>query len=88
VDQQPVVPGLVLGIHGPQGEQDRAVPRDLPLGLRLCRWGASATETHLDGHSYTYEARCEGVRHSHEVRLHESVLFFDELDKISGARHG
>jgi len=87
--------GNVIALHGPAGVGKTSIARN-GIARALCRpfeffslGGASDIATYT-GHSYTYEGSMWGriadaLMHS---KCMNPVLYFDELDKISGTPHG
>jgi ATP-dependent Lon protease len=87
--------GNVIALQGPAGVGKTSIARN-GIAKALCRpfeffslGGASDVATYT-GHSYTYEGSMWGriadsLMHS---KCMNPVLYFDELDKISGTPHG
>jgi ATP-dependent Lon protease len=87
--------GNVIALQGPAGVGKASIARN-GIAKALCRpfeffslGGASDVATYT-GHSYTYEGSMWGriadsLMHS---KCMNPVLYFDELDKISGTPHG
>ncbi|MEW5315024.1 MAG: hypothetical protein WDW38_006481 [Sanguina aurantia] len=90
----PVARGLVIGFHGPPGcgktELAKAVCECLELPFGFVALGGSNDSSVLAGHSYTYEGSSWGQIAEVLMRCGcmNSVLFFDELDKVSDSSGG
>jgi ATP-dependent Lon protease len=86
--------GLVIGLEGPMGTGKTSlcleVCRSLDLPYGFVSLGGMSSSDYLLGHSYTYEGSRWGK--IAEMLMHAGysnpVLYFDELDKVSGSRHG
>lgn len=90
----PIARGLVIGFHGPPGcgktELAKAVCECLELPFGLVALGGSNDSSILVGHSYTYEGSSWGQIADVLMKCGSmnSVLFFDELDKVSDGSGG
>ena len=52
--------------------------------------GGATDSSYLNGHDYTYEgAKCGRIIEMlNGIKMHGSIIFFDELDKISDTSKG
>lgn len=87
--------GLVIGIEGHPGVGKTKLVKDgickvLGLPFGFVPLGGVSDGSFLVGHSYTYEGSRWG--RIVEILMHcgcmNPILFFDELDKVSGTRYG
>jgi ATP-dependent Lon protease len=87
--------GNVIALQGPVGVGKTSIARN-GIAKALCRpfeffsLGGASDVANYTGHSYTYEGSMWGrivdsLMHS---KCMNPVLYFDELDKISGTPHG
>lgn len=87
--------GNVIGIHGHPGVGKTSLVKegickalDIPFGF--IPLGGANDGSYLDGHGFTYEGSTWGriVDVLMKSKCMNPVLYFDELDKISGTTHG
>jgi ATP-dependent Lon protease len=91
----PVSAGNVIALQGPAGVGKTSIARNgiaqaLHRPFEFFSLGGASDISNFVGHSYTYEGSmwgriAEALMHS---KCMNPVLYFDELDKISGTPHG
>lgn len=91
----PTGSGLVLGIDGPMGCGKTTLVKEgickvLGLPFGFIPLGGVSDGSFLLGHSYTYEGSkcgriCDVLKESGYMN---TILYFDELDKVSNTSHG
>ena len=91
----PVSAGNVIALQGPAGVGKTSIARNgiaqaLHRPFEFFSLGGASDIANFVGHSYTYEGSmwgriAEALMHS---KCMNPVLYFDELDKISGTPHG
>jgi ATP-dependent Lon protease len=91
----PSAAGNVIALQGPAGVGKTSIARNgiaqaLHRPFEFFSLGGASDMSTLVGHSYTYEGSmwgrvAEALMHS---KCMNPVLYFDELDKISGTPHG
>jgi len=91
----PTAAGNVIALQGPAGVGKTSIARNgiaqaLHRPFEFFSLGGASDISTLAGHSYTYEGSmwgriAEALMHS---KCMNPVLYFDELDKISGTPHG
>lgn len=91
----PAGSGLVLGIDGPMGCGKTTLVKEgickvLGLPFGFIPLGGVSDGSFLLGHSYTYEGSkcgriCDVLK---ETGYMNTILYFDELDKVSNTSHG
>jgi len=87
--------GNVIALQGPAGVGKTSIARN-GIAKALCRpfeffsLGGASDVANYTGHSYTYEGSMWGriVDSLMHAKCMNPVLYFDELDKISGTPHG
>lgn len=91
----PTGKGMVIGIHGAPGVGKTVLVKDgicnsLGLPFSFIPLGGMADRSEFIGHSYTYEGARWGKIAAELMKASymNPVLFFDELDKVSGTKHG
>jgi ATP-dependent Lon protease len=87
--------GLIVGIEGVHGIGKTSLVKDgicqvLGLPFGFVTLGGISDGSYMVGHSYTYEGSRWGKIADilMNVKCMNPVLYFDELDKISGTTHG
>ena len=87
--------GMVIGIHGCHGcgkttLVKEGICRAMGLPFALLPLGGASDASFLEGHSYTYEGSTWGkvVDVLMKCGCTNPVLYFDELDKVSGTHRG
>lgn len=87
--------GIVIGINGAAGVGKTTLVKDgicnsLGMPFVFIPLGAAADRSEFIGHSYTYEGARWGkiVDSLIKTQYMNPVFFFDELDKVSGTKHG
>lgn len=87
--------GHVIGIQGFPGTGKTSLVKDgvckaLGLPFGFVALGGAADGSFLEGHSFTYEGSTYGkiAEILMKTQCMNPVLFFDELDKVSGTRRG
>ena len=91
----PTSNGLVIGIEGPMGCGKTTFVKDgickvLGLPFGFIPLGGISDGSFLVGHSYTYEGSkcgkiCDVLKDTGHMN---TILYFDELDKVSNTTHG
>ena len=91
----PTAAGNVIALQGPAGVGKTSIARNgiaqaLHRPFEFFSLGGASDISTLAGHSYTYEGSmwgriAEALMHS---KCMNPILYFDELDKISGTPHG
>lgn len=91
----PYTSGRVLCLVGPPGIAKThlvrcGISKALGLPFSMIALGGASDGSFLDGHGFTYEGSRPGIIVQELIRLRCSnpVLFFDELDKVSGNHRG
>jgi len=87
--------GNVIALQGPVGVGKTSIAKN-GISKALCRpfeffsLGGASDVANYTGHSYTYEGSMWGriVDSLMHAKCMNPVLYFDELDKISGTPHG
>ena len=87
--------GNILAIQGPPGIGKTSLVRNgiskaLGRPFHMIALGGATDSTFLEGHSYTYEGSSWGRIASilMDSKVMNPVIFFDELDKVSGTKQG
>jgi len=87
--------GNIIALHGPPGTGKTSLARNgiakaLKRPFSFFSLGGSSDIANYTGHSYTYEGSIWGrVADSlMQAKCMNPVLYFDELDKVSGTPHG
>jgi len=87
--------GNIIALQGPPGIGKTSLVRNgiskaLSRPFHMIALGGATDSTYLEGHSYTYEGSSWGriANILMESKVMNPVIFFDELDKISGTKHG
>ena len=91
----PISKGLVIGIEGGMGVGKTSLVKDgickaLGIPFGFIPLGGISDGSYLVGHSYTYE----GAKHGKiadilmNTKFLNTILFFDELDKVSDTKYG
>ena len=87
--------GIVLGIRGPMGNGkttliEKGVSKILNRPFAHVSLGGAVDSSFLDGHSFTYEGSIWGKIADILMKSQcmNPVIYFDELDKVSGTHKG
>ena len=87
--------GNVIGIHGKPGVGKttlikNGVCKALNIPFAFIPLGGAQDSSYLEGHSYTYEGSANGkiVDVLVRAKVMNPVIYFDELDKVSGSKTG
>lgn len=87
--------GNVFAIYGPPGVGKTTIikegmSRALGIPFSFISLGGATDSSYLDGHGYTYEGSTPGkiVEIIKKAKCLNPIIYFDELDKISGTRKG
>jgi len=87
--------GNIIAIQGPPGIGKTSLVRNgiskaLGRPFHMIALGGATDSTFLEGHSYTYEGSSWGRIASilMDSKIMNPVIFFDELDKVSGTKQG
>jgi ATP-dependent Lon protease len=87
--------GNVIALHGPPGVGKTSIAKEgiakaLRRPFQFFSLGGASDISHYVGHSYTYEGSMWGriTDSLMQTGCMNPVLYFDELDKISGTPHG
>lgn len=87
--------GQIIGLQGPPGTGKTTLVKDgvsvaLQKPFTMMALGGATDSSFLEGHSYTYEGSSYGkiVSMLMETGCMNPVIYMDELDKISGTKHG
>ena len=87
--------GNCIGIQGPMGCGKTSLVKDgvcraLGLPFNMIALGGAGDGSFLEGHGFTYEGSTYGKIADSLMKSEcmNPVIFFDELDKVSGTRHG
>lgn len=87
--------GMVIGIQGPMGCGKTTLVKNgicnsISLPFAFIPLGGASGSDYLDGHGYTYEGSTWGkvVQALMDSKCMNPVIFFDELDKVSGTTKG
>lgn len=87
--------GIVLGIRGPMGNGkttliEKGVSKILNRPFAHISLGGAVDSSFLDGHSFTYEGSIWGKIADILMKSQcmNPVIYFDELDKVSGTHKG
>ena len=87
--------GNIIALQGPPGIGKTSLVKNgiskaLGRPFHMIALGGATDSTMLEGHNYTYEGsmwgRIAGILM--ESKVMNPVIFFDELDKVSGTKHG
>ena len=87
--------GNIIALQGPPGIGKTSLVKNgiskaLGRPFHMIALGGATDSTMLEGHNYTYEGstwgRIAGILMASKVM--NPVIFFDELDKVSGTKHG
>lgn len=91
----PLAAGNVLSVHGPPGVGKTTLIKDgvakaLGRPFHFVTLGGATDASYLDGHSYTYEGSTWGriVDILLKSKCMNPIIYFDELDKVSGTPKG
>jgi ATP-dependent Lon protease len=87
--------GNVIALQGPPGIGKTSLVRNgiskaLNRPFHMIALGGATDSTILEGHGYTYEGSTWGriANILMESKVMNPIIFFDELDKVSGTKHG
>jgi ATP-dependent Lon protease len=87
--------GNVIALQGPPGIGKTSLVRNgiskaLNRPFHMIALGGATDSTVLEGHGYTYEGSTWGriANILMESKVMNPIIFFDELDKVSGTKHG
>jgi len=87
--------GNIIAIQGPPGIGKTSLVKNgiskaLERPFHMIALGGATDSTYLEGHSYTYEGSNWGRIASilMDSQVMNPVIFFDELDKVSGTKQG
>jgi ATP-dependent Lon protease len=87
--------GMVIGIQGPMGCGKTTLVKNgicntISLPFAFIPLGGASGSDYLDGHGFTYEGSTWGklVQSLMDSKCMNPVIFFDELDKVSGTSRG
>jgi ATP-dependent Lon protease len=87
--------GNIIALHGPPGIGKTSLVRNgisnaLGRPFHMIALGGATDSTFLEGHNYTYEGANWGRIASilMDSKVMNPIIFFDELDKVSGTKHG
>ena len=91
----PAAVGSSIAIHGPPGTGKTSLVKEgiskiLNRPFAFIPLGGSTDSSFLEGHSYTYEGSTWGkiIQVLMDSQCMNPVIFFDELDKVSGTPRG
>jgi ATP-dependent Lon protease len=91
----PTSVGNVIALHGPAGVGKTSIARNgiaqaLHRPFEFFSLGGASDISNFVGHSYTYEGSMWGriADSLMQAKCMNPVMYFDELDKISGTPHG
>ena len=92
---KPESSGAVLALEGPPGVGKTTILKNglakaLNRPIAFIPLGGATDSSFLVGHNYTYEgAICGKIANIvMETKCMNPIIFFDELDKVSGTKHG
>ena len=87
--------GNIIALQGPPGIGKTSLIRNgiskaLGRPFHMIALGGATDATFLEGHNYTYEGANWGriVSIIMDSKIMNPIIFFDELDKVSGTKHG
>jgi len=87
--------GNIIALHGPPGIGKTSLVRNgiskaLKRPFHMIALGGATDSTVLEGHGYTYEGSSWGriANILIESKVMNPIIFFDELDKVSGTKNG
>ena len=86
--------GQILAIEGPPGVGKTYLLKHLATSLNIpfesIPLGGCKDASFLDGHGYTYEGSLPGriVQSLKNLECNNGIIYFDEIDKLSGTQHG
>jgi ATP-dependent Lon protease len=87
--------GNIIALQGPPGIGKTSLVRNgiskaLNRPFHMIALGGATDSTVLEGHGYTYEGSTWGriANILMESKVMNPIIFFDELDKVSGTKHG
>ncbi len=87
--------GNIIALQGPPGIGKTSLIRNgisnaIGRPFHMIALGGATDATFLEGHNYTYEGANWGriVSIIMDSKIMNPIIFFDELDKVSGTKHG
>lgn len=86
--------GQILAIEGPPGVGKTYLLKHLASSLNIpfesIPLGGCKDASYLDGHGYTYEGSMPGriVQSLKNLKCNNGIIYFDEIDKLSGTQNG
>lgn len=87
--------GNIIALQGPPGIGKTSlikngISKALGRPFHMIALGGATDATFLEGHNYTYEGANWGriVSIIMDSKIMNPIIFFDELDKVSGTKHG
>lgn len=86
--------GNAVALLGPPGTGKTCLVRSLAKALNIpftqISMGGATDSSFLDGHNYTYEGAGPGiiVKSLINMKCNNGIIFFDEIDKLSGSDKG
>ena len=87
--------GNIIALQGPPGIGKTSlikngISKALGRPFHMIALGGATDATFLEGHNYTYEGANWGRIASiiMDSKIMNPIIFFDELDKVSGTKHG